>query len=230
MTDPTTTTPIYTPQQKLAAHEKLGQLEARLQHDFAGSDVSPEKLRLIDDILTQRTILAAPEPAPPAGVPWQERRAHRENQRALRTELLEHTHEGTPEAAALIDDTLAEQRDYDAKTPRPVQGTVTMDTVRQARPASWTPSEGVRFDLYVQQIGATPEEALEFQGFMDLHRETARTMPPAAVTAEEQTAIDAVLQAWTQADDDGFLASNFLAVPQIKALMVKVGRRRLATR
>lgn len=172
MTDITTTPPAPTPEappsaeQRLAAHDEYQRLSAKLL-DFAAHDVGPEKRALIDRMHEVNKIRFAPEPAaPPAGPSWQDRRLHRETRRALDTELLQHTHEGSPEARQVIEDVLAEQADFDAKRPAPPPpGQYTWDDFnRTASTRDWTGEEKALFRAWGTAVHLSPMRAIQLAG------------------------------------------------------------------
>ena len=178
MTDPTTP-PTVTPEQKLAAQGEYDRLQEQLLARFPPSDVSPEKLAHVNKMLEARKIIDTPELAPPpAGLTWRERREHREDQRALRSELTEQTVEGSPEAKAVIADILDEQKSFDTKTARPVPGRVDWAVV-EGTPSlqSLAPDDRWVFIAWAQTAGVEPAEA---PALAALVQDIARLDPPVA--------------------------------------------------
>ena len=179
MTDPTTPP---TPAERLAAAAEHDRLEEKLHRDFSGKESSsdPDYMRVINRMHELNRIRYAPEPAPPpAGPDWKTRSKHRVNARALKSELVEETTEGSPEAKAVIDDIIAEQRDFIAtQPPTPKPGELTYDDVmRTPSVETWPEPTRRRFVHMMQAVAAPPEKSIPIAAAL---QDALELTPPAA--------------------------------------------------
>lgn len=240
MTENATSPP--TPEQRLAAGEKYQQLAEQLQTRFRGSDQSSEKLAHINLMLEQGKIRDAREPSapPPTEQPWQARRQHREEQRALRSELLTETAEGSAEAKAIIEDVIQEQRAYDQKQPaQPKPGALTWQDVEHAPSTQeWLPESRTKLATLGAALDFSPAEGLEIAALARHVGPTAAAAPRVdwpgrwgAAFTQNQASLDRVLATLSDGDAD-WLEQNGLGRAGTEDLiekLVEIGER-LATR